>query len=325
MGVRFECPQGHKLHVKAHLAGQRGICPECGVRFIVPSFSGGRVAEAVNGDSGMRPANGSSSGYVSVDIESTATFNAGMPAPAATSDSAGESVTWYVRPASGGQYGPIDTAGFRQWIEEGRVAADAWVWRTGWTDWKPGGEAVRSIAVEKRGGPPPLPTTPGGRRLNSTPTSNSPAKRAAAAAEPRKPAPANSHAKPQPALSGSRAGGRFAAHPFDDDDAPVVTSSTTPALGFDLNSEFDELFASPQRGDAEAELLKPVIRVAARDQRMRRRKANQILTLVLAALALLLLVVLIVVMRRQNSSPTADEFADPVALTLSELESASAE
>ena len=46
MGVRFECPAGHKLHVKAHLAGQRGICPECGVRFIVPTFSGGRVDEA---------------------------------------------------------------------------------------------------------------------------------------------------------------------------------------------------------------------------------------------------------------------------------------
>jgi len=46
MGVRFECPNGHKLHVKAHLAGERGICPDCDSRFIVPAASGGRVAPA---------------------------------------------------------------------------------------------------------------------------------------------------------------------------------------------------------------------------------------------------------------------------------------
>jgi len=39
MGVRFECPNGHKLHVKAHLAGERGICPHCDSRFIVPAAS----------------------------------------------------------------------------------------------------------------------------------------------------------------------------------------------------------------------------------------------------------------------------------------------
>ena len=324
MGVRFECPQGHKLHVKAHLAGQRGICPECGVRFIVPSFSGGRVAEVANGDSGLRTANGSGSGYVSVDIESTAAFNAGLQATAATSDSAGESVTWYVRPPSGGQYGPIDSAGFRQWIEEGRVAADSWVWRTGWTDWKPGGEAVRSMVANKGASPPPLPTTPGGRRATSSSSSGSTVKRPAAPAEPRKPAPANSHAKPQPALSASAAGGRLGSRFSVDVDADDAVA-TTPALGFDLNSEFDELFAAPQNGDSSAELLKPVIRVAARDQRLRRRKANQILTLVLAALALLLLVVLVVVMKRQNSGPTPDELADPLALTLSELDGVSAD
>jgi hypothetical protein len=31
---------------------------------------------------------------------------------------------------------------FQQWIAEGRVAADSWVWRTGWADWKAGSEAL---------------------------------------------------------------------------------------------------------------------------------------------------------------------------------------
>ena len=39
MGIRFLCPNGHKLNVKAFLAGQRGICPHCGERFLIPSES----------------------------------------------------------------------------------------------------------------------------------------------------------------------------------------------------------------------------------------------------------------------------------------------
>jgi hypothetical protein len=36
MGIRFFCPNGHKLNVKEHLAGKAGFCPECGVRLVVP-------------------------------------------------------------------------------------------------------------------------------------------------------------------------------------------------------------------------------------------------------------------------------------------------
>lgn len=36
MGIRFTCPNGHKLHVKEFLAGKRGICPSCGAKFVIP-------------------------------------------------------------------------------------------------------------------------------------------------------------------------------------------------------------------------------------------------------------------------------------------------
>ncbi len=36
MGIRFACPNGHKLNVKEHLAGKRGICPSCGAKFTIP-------------------------------------------------------------------------------------------------------------------------------------------------------------------------------------------------------------------------------------------------------------------------------------------------
>lgn len=36
MGIRFACPNGHNLNVKEHLAGKRGICPNCGAKFTIP-------------------------------------------------------------------------------------------------------------------------------------------------------------------------------------------------------------------------------------------------------------------------------------------------
>jgi hypothetical protein len=37
MGIRFTCPNGHKLHVKAFLAGKRGVCPQCGAKILIPT------------------------------------------------------------------------------------------------------------------------------------------------------------------------------------------------------------------------------------------------------------------------------------------------
>ena len=36
MGIKFYCPNGHKLNVKAFLAGKRGICPHCGCKMDIP-------------------------------------------------------------------------------------------------------------------------------------------------------------------------------------------------------------------------------------------------------------------------------------------------
>jgi hypothetical protein len=43
---------------------------------------------------------------------------------------------WYVRPQSGGQFGPASGETMRSWVSEGRVAADSLVWRAGWPDWQ---------------------------------------------------------------------------------------------------------------------------------------------------------------------------------------------
>jgi hypothetical protein len=43
---------------------------------------------------------------------------------------------WYVRPPSGGQYGPATNDLMRAWVAEGRVSGDSLVWREGWRDWQ---------------------------------------------------------------------------------------------------------------------------------------------------------------------------------------------
>jgi hypothetical protein len=39
MGIKFHCANGHKIHVKAFLAGHRGVCPKCGVKVDIPHQS----------------------------------------------------------------------------------------------------------------------------------------------------------------------------------------------------------------------------------------------------------------------------------------------
>jgi len=145
MGIRFYCPNGHKLNVKEFQAGRRGICPYCGAKIQIPTKS-------------TRPG----SKHTKAEKEAAIRTENAMPAaapppvparqaepPAPTSppeipetpavadplDEAGD-VVWYVRPAGGGQFGPATSDIMRNWIGEGRVSSDSLVWREGWRDWR---------------------------------------------------------------------------------------------------------------------------------------------------------------------------------------------
>lgn len=45
MGIRFFCPNGHSLNVKAELAGKTGYCPKCQARMIIPTESSRQKGE----------------------------------------------------------------------------------------------------------------------------------------------------------------------------------------------------------------------------------------------------------------------------------------
>lgn len=97
-----------------------------------------------------------------IPVASASPVRPSTPAAAATQvqstpvdpiDESPEAV-WYVRPPSGGQYGPARGDVMRKWIGEGRVSADSMVWREGWDDWRSGGTVfpyLRAAAV------PPAP------------------------------------------------------------------------------------------------------------------------------------------------------------------------
>jgi hypothetical protein len=109
MGIRFQCPNGHKLNVKADLAGKRASCPECGVKLMIPAAS----AEPVTAPAAT--------------VAPAAIVNGPTP-PAAG--------VWYMRTSGGEQLGPVPAAQFSEWITAGRVTGDSLIWRDGWPEWK---------------------------------------------------------------------------------------------------------------------------------------------------------------------------------------------
>jgi len=71
---------------------------------------------------------------------------AAAPAPADPLTEAGD-VVWYVRPPSGGQYGPATRDIMRTWLGEGRISPDSLVWREGWRDWQSAGSVFPQLAA----------------------------------------------------------------------------------------------------------------------------------------------------------------------------------
>ena len=69
------------------------------------------------------------------------------PSPAQTDPLAqSPDAVWYVRPASGGQFGPATSDVMRTWIAEGRVGPDSLVWQEGWRDWQQAAEVFPPLA-----------------------------------------------------------------------------------------------------------------------------------------------------------------------------------
>lgn len=207
MGIRFSCHLcNHPLHVKDYQASKRGKCPKCQGAFRVPPKDADFSLAIDESANSIQPANlgkplaPSDSKIVAATAKPKAATEpkpqvqarAKNP-PASTPKPAPEAnghpsmppsllplidSRWYVRPPSGGQYGPATTQMLMDWIAEKRVTADALLWREGLDSWL----SARELVPESFGGssalgiddpPPPAvakPTSP----TTKTPTAKTP-------------------------------------------------------------------------------------------------------------------------------------------------------
>jgi hypothetical protein len=262
MGIRFTCPNGHKLNVKTFLAGRTGFCPYCGERVEIPKQSTRNPGKSGKGrGSGvgrtktstpttttalppLAPLEPLASGPLSplsdgaittgpIDqVPAVANAPAFSPAPSVaaapvapvapispvanvaavvptagpatdfTAQLEGLAVTspasastglpdplveapdavWYVRPPSGGQFGPAAGSVMKDWLQEGRISGDSLVWREGWRDWQEAMSVFPQLAGVEMVAAAPAPTivppvasslprhTPAHKRRKSTAT-----------------------------------------------------------------------------------------------------------------------------------------------------------
>ncbi len=99
----------------------------------------------------------------------SANGTAGRGSCAFGSDRRSAQAIWYVRPPSGGQYGPARGDVMRKWLGEGRVSPDSLVWREGWEDWRAAADAFPSLGAAVTP-PMPSPVTPASYAAAATPT-----------------------------------------------------------------------------------------------------------------------------------------------------------
>ncbi|XZE55241.1 hypothetical protein SH139x_001242 [Planctomycetaceae bacterium SH139] len=192
MGVRFACHGcGKGLNIKTELAGKRGKCPDCGLRFRIPLEDQAlsipledQSKDAVDASEHHSPDPPSSEQHSSEqhssqqhspdppssEQHSPEQHSSQQPSsePVASepvaaepkrldrvNESAGESaefnpleesdVAWYVRPPTGGRYGPATGPTVLGWIDEGRVTGDTLLWRDGWPQWRECQEVIPGL------------------------------------------------------------------------------------------------------------------------------------------------------------------------------------
>ena len=193
MGIRFACHVCSKaLNIKSDLAGKRGKCPACNVRFRIPQSDQAHsipLETEKDGaddaayeldpepDDAPAPAQDAPLGRETA-IAANDNFAAGNKPNTEIDEEydplSDPTAQWYVRPPNGGRYGPADGTTVRQWIREGRVTRTTLLWRDGWAQWRDTEEIVPEAFVSVAGAAstasPPEPTarfehefvTPGG-------------------------------------------------------------------------------------------------------------------------------------------------------------------
>ena len=210
MGIRFACHHcSHAVHVKDFLAGKRGKCPQCKQSFRIP-LSDATYSWAVDDSSmehvpekavlvgGAAPKGATATTFADrpnekvpsptvpaqVAIPSSARFTP-FSKPHAFQEAPG--AAWFVRPPSGGQYGPANEELLAEWIRENRVTQDSLLWREGQPQWRSAIELLPELyavaAPVASAVPPRAPSPVGTPTLSDLSVSNDKSKAAVLASQ----------------------------------------------------------------------------------------------------------------------------------------------
>jgi hypothetical protein len=79
MGIRFYCPNGHKLNVKDFQAGQKGICPHCGAKTEIPLQSTRRSTKEIKALKARKRAPASPAGNAATTLPPVPENKSGAP------------------------------------------------------------------------------------------------------------------------------------------------------------------------------------------------------------------------------------------------------
>lgn len=191
MGIRFACFECKKpLHIKTELAGKRGVCPQCGTRFRIPDHDTDYAIPIADQDAGQdappdvstpaaRAANAASHASAATSVGAVKAAESTTAMPSLLND---PNATWYVRPPSGGQYGPATGEILRQWIGEGRLTPTTLIWRDGWAQWRAANEALVEFGATPKS--PTKPITEAVVAINSVAPTAAPTSRSAMDSRP---------------------------------------------------------------------------------------------------------------------------------------------
>jgi hypothetical protein len=145
MGIRFKCHHCQaSLNIKAELANKRGVCPQCHGRFRIPANSQ-KLSLALD-DNALKPSIPSSHGAPS-DSSTTKQqeIQPRLPSQATKTDSDSDTPRselpaseplYFVRPPSGGEYGPANKETIELWISQRRITGETLICQVGLTQWK---------------------------------------------------------------------------------------------------------------------------------------------------------------------------------------------
>ncbi|MDR1924465.1 MAG: DUF4339 domain-containing protein [Planctomycetaceae bacterium] len=134
MGIRFFCPIGHKLHVKSHLAGLKGFCPECGAELVVPLQSTRKSSKEGGGPINQSDTNNPQQPDIFSYFENTQNQTELDPN---TNPVLQDALTdWYIYDhENGNQEGPIKTQALQNMIRQKKINPETLLWREGWESW----------------------------------------------------------------------------------------------------------------------------------------------------------------------------------------------